>query len=190
MVYTVTFTDPCFSSLGIAVANPLVDMTYILRDPELAPQSWAGNELGTLSTNAFCGPFTYSFFRKEASGNTAFASLSPNPFKVEDPDPKTFQVPYTEDTSTAAVYQIVYSVGLAYYPSASVAQTVPFTITIVDPCNPPTSITPSAAIATVYYTVDDPTIAINIPNFTVDPVWCELTYDDPKYDKATETYSY
>lgn len=93
MVYTLTFTDPCVSSLGIAVTNPLVDMTYTLRDPELASQSWAGNELGTLSTNAVCGPLTYTFFRKEASGNTAFASLSPNPFKVEDPNPKTFRVP-------------------------------------------------------------------------------------------------
>jgi len=93
MDYTVTFTDPCESSLGIAATNPLVDMTYTLRDPEPTPQSWAANELGTLSTNAVCGPFTYTFYRKVGSGNTALTSLSPNPFKIEDPAPKTFRVP-------------------------------------------------------------------------------------------------
>ena len=65
---------------------------------------------------------------------------------------------YTEDTSYAGTYNIIYSVTLDNYdPASTVMLAVPFVITVVDPCLPPTSISLDAAlmspIASQVYTV-------------------------------------
>lgn len=132
-----TVVDPCASSLVVTSPSPLVDATYTLRDPDHV-QSWANpDSLATLSTSVtFCGDFAYTFYRIETSGNTDFASLSPNPFTV-DTAAETLTVAYTEDTSLAGAYELTYQVCLANYPTSCAVYPSTFTITINDPCQPP-----------------------------------------------------
>ena len=49
-------------------------------------------------------------------------------------------MPYTEDTAKANIYNIYYTVQLADYATVYVDQVTPFAITIVDPCDTPTTL--------------------------------------------------
>lgn len=144
-----TLIDPCPTNLNLVLTTLFTDMNYKLRDPEPTPHSWNLSDIASLSTNAQCGPITYSFFLIDSSSGSPvyknFASLTPgsNPFKVDDPTPRTFRLPYTEDTSFAGTYTVAYAIGLSNYPSLELISALSFTVTIVDPCESPSSLTAS-----------------------------------------------
>ena len=69
---------------------------------------------------------------------------------------------------------ISYHVKLADYPTVSVSCTNCLALTIVDPCNPPTSINLNSALTGQTYQLNDPMLVYYPPMFTLDPVWCEI----------------
>ena len=54
-----------------------------------------------------------------------------------------FKVLYTVDVAKAGVYEIVYKVRYKDYPTNFIVQTVPFVVTVIDPCDKPVSVTAS-----------------------------------------------
>lgn len=59
---------------------------------------------------------------------------------------------YTEDVTKTGVYKISYIVLYTDYSTNFIVQTVPFTVTVIDPCDKPTSVTASD-LADQFYTI-------------------------------------
>ena len=52
---------------------------------------------------------------------------------------------------------------------------MPFTITIVDPCDAPVGVTGSV-LTDQEYTITQTALPYTVPVYTSDPVWCDITY--------------
>lgn len=52
---------------------------------------------------------------------------------------------------------------------------MPFTVTIVDPCDEPVSVT-SSTLVNQEYTISQASFDYTIPVFVADPDWCEIVY--------------
>jgi len=57
---------------------------------------------------------------------------------------------YTEDVAKAGVYKIGYNVKYTDYPTNLIVQTVNLTVTVIDPCDKPVSVTASVLTNQVY----------------------------------------
>ena len=96
-------------------------------------------------------------------------------------------------------YPILYRVSYTTYPDRQVESTVPFTITIVDPCDAPVGVTGSV-LTDQEYTITQTALPYTVPVYTSDPVWCDITYSytitDPSgdpvlsFDALTQTFTF
>ena len=75
---------------------------------------------------------------------------------------------------------VSYQVSYSNYPESGPIITclACFTLIVIDPCDPPTSITLDFPLEDQVYTVDYPAMTYDLPDFTTDPAWCETpTYN-------------
>ena len=100
-----------------------------------------------------------------------------------------FTTLYTEDINKIGSYPIKYRVRLQNYPGNSKESLNPFTINIIDPCSPPTSLL-QPILENQEYTITDVPMPYQIPEFTVDPPWCDVFYtysiSTPEGDAAVD----
>ena len=96
-------------------------------------------------------------------------------FRDSRPIDGEFTTLYTEAIDKVGSYPIKYRVKLQNYPGNVIESPDPFTIDIIDPCSPPTSLTPPPLVDQEY-TITDTAQPYQIPQFTVDPAWCDITY--------------
>ena len=75
----------------------------------------------------------------------------------------------------AGIYKITYKVAYTSYSTNSITQTVPFTVTVIDPCDKPLSVTASA-LTNQFYTITQNAFDYKFPAYTVSPTWCTITY--------------
>ena len=94
-----------------------------------------------------------------------------------------FIVKETQDVNLKGDYPIFYKVSLSSYPENSAQSTVPFTITVIDPCDAPVGIT-SYELVDQEYTVTQTLFAYQIPPFVANPLWCDITYSYSVTDVA------
>ena len=127
----------------------------------------------TKATLVDCGPLTVEFFNDDA-GTTALDTVIFNDDRTTA-GAFSFQNLYTEDITKKGVYPIKYRVYHTSYTSNVVTLDAPFVITIVDPCDAPVSVTPSA-LTNQAYTITDTALPYQFPVYTADPVWCDITY--------------
>ena len=73
------------------------------------------------------------------------------------------------------VYQITYKVKYNSYPTNSILQTFPFSVTVIDPCDKPVSVTASR-LTDQFYTITQNALVYKIPLYTANPSWCAITY--------------
>ena len=86
-----------------------------------------------------CGGLTVEFFNDDASQTALDTDLF-----LDDQTAFNFAVQYSEDVTKANVYPIKYRVYHTNYNSNVVTLADPFVITVIDPCDKPTSITAPA----------------------------------------------
>ena len=96
-------------------------------------QTWVDQDLYSLDTPVDCGPITVEFF------NDDLTAVDPAIF-TKNADP-SFVTQYQEDVALVGDYPILYRVTLTNYPANLIDSTVPFIISIVDPCDAPLSVT-------------------------------------------------
>ena len=73
------------------------------------------------------------------------------------------------------VYKITYKVWYTNYSTNIIAQTVPFTVTVIDPCDNPVSVTAST-LSDQFYTITQNAFEYQFPVYAVSPTWCTITY--------------
>ena len=131
MPFTITIADAC-ETASLAFFNPVpyISKTYYLHDPSFelyqAPEKFIGKKQLSL-TDVDCGPYSIVFFN--SNNNKAVSSTL---FDVKE---FNFKVRYTEKILDTGDYTISYKIFFTNYPTGPVLlQTVPFMITIADPC--------------------------------------------------------
>ena len=72
-------------------------------------------------------------------------------------------------------YPILYRASYANYPDRLVESTVPFKISVEDPCDAPVGVTGSV-LTDQEYTITETALVYAVPVYTSDPVWCDITY--------------
>ena len=143
-----------------------------MRDPKI-DQLWDINNLITKDTLVDCGLLSVEFFNDDGSQTT----LDPDIFLDDRSNPGAFNFAsrYTEDVSKANIYPIKYKVYHTLYDQNFVILADPFIITIIDPCEKPVGLAAST-LSAQEYTITDNAKTYQIPEFTSDPVWCDITY--------------
>lgn len=91
------------------------------------------------------------------------------------PGQQTLVIGPSEDVDKKGVYRIQYKAFFTAYPENSVSSNEAFTVTIVDPCDSPISLTASVFEAQVY-TVTQDKVEYQVPRFTPEPSWCDVSY--------------
>ena len=91
----------------------------------------------------------------------------------------SLEVLYTEDPSMTGEYDILYKLHYKNYPAVGDEQVKPFTVTIKDPCENPTSLVatdklPEGLVKT--YTISEPEVVFEFGEFIIEPPWCEVSY--------------
>ena len=167
----IEFVDPCSTAEITLLASPLIDDSYTLRD-NAQVQSWNYSDLFTIATQVDCGPISVDFYN-EGDKSTLDSDLFGD---VRDAaGSNTFTVLYTEDVQKAAVYPISYRTYHTQYPDNYKEVTTAFTVTVIDPCDEPIRVTPSALVDQEY-TITQNLFEYQIPVYTADPLWCVITY--------------
>ena len=82
---------------------------------------------------------------------------------------------YNELVARKGKYPIKYRVYHTIYITNVVTLSVPFVITVVDPCENDASIS-KVALQNQMYTITAAPKDYQIPTFVVSPVWCDITY--------------
>ena len=80
----------------------------------------------------------------------------------------------SQNADKKGTYPIRYSVGYDQYPF-NVELSQVFTITILDPCDQPTSII-GPSLVDQEYTLTDNAVSYQIEPFITEPTWCAVTY--------------
>lgn len=162
--------DPCATS-QISLSQQLFsDMTYSLRDPQIVISWPDAQALYFLDSPIDCGPVDVEFFNDDAT----YSALDPVIFSSSTAAAPSFIVNYVEDESLVGQYSILYEVTLRNYPS-NTALSLPFTLTIVDPCDEPVVLI-APVMADQYYTITDHALMYAAPVFSSEPAWCQVTY--------------
>ena len=120
--------------------SPIVDDTYILRDAS-QPQTWPYSDIFTIATQVDCGLITVEFFNQDVSETV----LDPLLFNdTRDPSNiNTFTILQTQDVTKKGTYPISYRAYHTSYASNVQVKTTAFTMTLIDPCDIPVSVTAS-----------------------------------------------
>ena len=132
--------DPCPEATFFLKENPFTNDTYYLRDP-LIEKVWVDDDLVEVFTQADCGAITVEFFYFDTS------AFDTRLFSDTRGTPNSFQVLETQLLSDVGVYEITYRV---MYSGKSLVKEFPFTVTIIDPCDEPISITPGVLVDQEY----------------------------------------
>ena len=141
--FSLILVDRCLETTFFLKSNPFSNETYYLRDQQIE-KIWKVQDLATIVMPYNCGTVTTEFFYEDTS---PFDTSIFNDWRIS---PNSFQVLYTESLDDVGIYEITYRVQFASYPSLSLVQEFPFTVTIVDPCDDPTSVTPSTLVDQEY----------------------------------------
>lgn len=135
-----TLKGPCSTPGAFTLkTNPFQDETYVLRDPQIE-KPWIIANLATAITPANCGSFTVTFFLNDGSETALDSALFKDFRNIAG---NIFKVLSTQDVTKAGVYKITYKVAYADYLTNFIVQTSPFTVTVIDPCDKPVSVTAS-----------------------------------------------
>ena len=170
-----TLIDPCpTTQLTLLQPSPLVDQVYKLRDAPI-PQPWTFDSIVVKASAAECGPYEIEFFNDDALQTPIDLTTFDNAFAAQATDPNEFSVLYTDLLENVGSYPIKYRVRLQNYPGNVIESPDPFTIDIIDPCSPPTTLLPPI-LENQEYTITDVPKQYQIPEFTVNPPWCDITY--------------
>ena len=86
-----------------------------------------------------------------------------------------FKVLYTQDVTKVGVYTITYKVKYTNYSTNFIVQTVPFVVTVIDPCDKPVSVTASG-LTDQFYTITQSAFDYKMPVYTANPSWCAISY--------------
>ena len=89
--------------------------------------------------------------------------------------PNDFKIKYSEDVTKDGVYPISYRAYHTNYSSNAEEKRTAFTITIIDPCDEPISVTAST-LANQEYTITQSNLDYQVPPYVASPTWCEITY--------------
>ena len=133
-----TLVDPCpTTTLTINQPDPFADKTYVLRAAQIN-QIWNINNLVTKATAVDCGALSVEFFN-DVSGMT---TLDSDIFLDDRTTPGAYNLTskYTEVVEKKGKYPIKYRVYHTLYKTNIVTLSVPFVITIIDPCENDASI--------------------------------------------------
>ena len=174
MSFTVdfVFVDPCFIVDLQLQPSPFADATYNLRDPAMT-QPWKAAQLISPLTAVDCGPITVEFINGVDDSSVLEPGLLLDD-RTLDPD-NEFTTLYTEDVTKEGAYPVRYRVYHSNYPGNVVEQTATFTITVVEPCLNPVSVT-APALQDQEYTITDLVQKYQVPVFVADPIWCSVNY--------------
>ena len=171
-VVDLVMIDPCFSVDLDVQANPFSDRIYVLRDPEI-PLPWRAIDLIKPKTEVDCGPIAVEFFNDDATQSVPRSDLFLDDRSLE-PD-NAFKVIYAEDVALKGSYPIRYRVFHERYPLNVAEQPFPFTVTVINSCENPKSLTAST-LTDQEYTITDAEKKYVVPLFTIDPSWCDVVY--------------
>lgn len=139
-----------------------------MRDPQI-DKTWILDDLVEVFTQVDCGALSTEFFYEDTS---PFDTLR---FSDTRAATNSFQVLYTDSLTDVGVYEITYRVSFDDYPGLTLTQEFPFTVTIIDPCDEPVSVTPSV-LTDQEYTIIETELDYIVPPYTVDPSWCAISY--------------
>ena len=99
-----------------------------------------------------------------------------DPLLFEDiRDSNVFTILQTQDVTKDLVYPISYKAYHTNYASNFQVKTTAFTMTVIDPCDAPVSVTASV-LTNQEYTITQTTFDYQVPVYTADPLWCEIIY--------------
>ena len=147
--FNLMFQNPCvFTTVTIIKPSTFGDGEYILRDPSFG-YAWDLTTIATIDTQVDCGSFDVAFRQDGQNilvGSTIFA---------DNRSPDSFTILYSEDINNVQVYEIIYIVYLALYPttySISDASQL-FQIELRDPCKAPLVSITATPSPDVYYTL-------------------------------------
>ena len=181
-----TLIDPCPDTVITLLESPFTDATYTLRDPEMS-QTWLIHEMAVKESPAQCGPYELEIYHEDGTpiDTTLFDDV-----RVLDPKkPNEFLTLYSEDVTKDGEYPFKYRLRLRDYPENVVESPVPFTITVIDPCDNPV-ILHAPELVDQEYTITDDALPYQIPEFIPEPSWCDVTYSytivDPKGADAVD----
>ena len=135
----------------------------------------------TKATAVNCGALTVEFFNDDA-GNTSLDSVIFLDDRVTS-GAYNLASKYTELVGKKETYPIKYRVYYTLYSTNIVTLIDPFTITIIDPCDNPVSVTPST-ISAQEYTITQPSFSYQVPVYVSNPTWCAIIYTYSITDSA------
>ena len=107
----------------------------MLRDPQES-QLWLTDSMATIDTAVDCGSWGIEFFMDDGLETP----IDPATFGDFRDVQNSFTTLYTEDIGKVGLYPMKYRVYPLAYPDNFIDSPDPFTIEIVDPCSPPTSL--------------------------------------------------
>ena len=136
-VLTIELVDPCPTALITLLDSPIVDNTYVLRDPT-QPQPWNYADIFTIATDVDCGLISVEFFNEDAGMTVLNTSL------FDDArTPNIFSILETQDVTLDGTYPISYRAYHTLYPVNVQEKRTAFTMTVIDPCDAPVGVAAS-----------------------------------------------
>ena len=171
ITFTVNFVDPCLTAEITLLPSPLVDATYILR-AEQQPYLWQYSDIFTIATKVDCGPISVDFFN-EADESMLETELFSDERDAESSN--TLTILKTQDVTKSGVYPISYRTYHTKYPDNFKEIRTAFTLTVIDPCDDPVSVSPST-LTDQEYTITQNAFDYQVPVYTADPLWCDISY--------------
>lgn len=137
--FILSIVDPCpTTTINLTSTSPFVDKTYILQDPQL-DIPWAGDAaLGTVGISPkSCGSFLVTFWHLDAFNVQIKDVTTPvaNPLLTVNTVTQMISVLNTNGVTNVGQYRIAYKIALSSYPAIPSAISVPFILTIIDPCD-------------------------------------------------------
>ena len=173
IVVDIELKDPCPNAAISLLPSPISDDTYVLRD--LAqPQTWLYNQIFTIDTLVDCGPVSVDFYNA-ADSSLLDVTLFDDTRGATALVNNQFSVLQTQDVTKAGLYLISYKAYHKNYAANFEEKASAFVITVINPCDAPVSVTPSIPVDQTY-TITQNKFDYQVPVFTADPLWCEISY--------------
>jgi hypothetical protein len=165
----ISFSDSC--------SNPSTFASTAQTDP--ASDKYTGDEITFLLTEFTIIPSTCSISYScksvaRADGETSDIDCA-DLVETGAPFTLTYSADSTTYTQIAPGAYVVTVEGEVDGSNPAILLESTFTLTLVDPCDPPTSVT-AATLENQEYTITDTDARYTHPDFTVDPAYCPLTY--------------
>jgi len=140
--------DPCPDATISLLPSPILDDTYVLRDPA-QPQTWLNNQILTIDTLVDCGPVSVDFYNT-ADSSPLDVTLFDDARGATALINNQFSVLQTSDVTKAGLHPISYKAYHTNYAANFEEKASAFVITVIDPCDAPVSVTPSIPVDQTY----------------------------------------